>query len=195
MEITHKHVCNPDNPVDGDGWNDKHIITPLLYGYELVEEKTISLGTTSVIFTGLNGDVDEEYLLTGDIVLTSDFPSLMLVPNNDTGGTYVGTSFYSLNPSATGAATTTHIRVCQSNNSATTYVKFEGKFYPKTGAYRQALFNATHALSGRSLVTINGGHWANTTDNITSIVLVRTSATGSFSGKIQLWKRIKPEVV
>lgn len=170
-------------------WNAKHKPYKLL-GYELVEEKSVPAGSTQIVFTSLNGDEDEEYLLEGFIVLTSNASSLCLYPNSDTAANYVGVVFYGLNPSSTGASNTNTLRLGQINNTVITQLRFTASFYPKSGFLRQFESHCSHALAGRSLITHNAGHWTNIVDTVNSLLIKLDGASGSFQGKIRLWKKI-----
>ena len=189
MKINHAKVASPTNRVNIDDFNADHVISGA-YGYTLIEEKVLGVGSTQALFENLNGEDEEEYFLEGFIVLTSDASSLCLYPNSDTAANYVGVVFYGLNPSSTGASNTTTLRLGQPNNNVITQLRFTASFYPKSGFLRQFESHCSHALAGRSLITHNAGHWTNIVDPVNSLLIKLDGASGSFQGKIRLWKRI-----
>ena len=189
MRITHAKIASPTNRVNIDDFNADHVISGA-YGYTLIEEKVLGVGSTQALFENLNGEDEEEYFLEGFIVLTSDASSLCLYPNSDTAANYVGVVLYGLNPSSTGASNTTALRLGQINNTAITQLRFTASFYPKSGFLRQFESHCSHALAGRSLITHNSGHWTNIVDPVNSLLIKLDGASGSFQGKIRLWKRI-----
>jgi len=68
MPIEHEDPATGDPKLGKIAWEKAHKITNML-GYELVEEKSVPAGSTQIVFTGLNGDEDEEYLI--EIVASS----------------------------------------------------------------------------------------------------------------------------
>jgi hypothetical protein len=191
MEIRHKTISTPDNQIDGDDWNDKHNVTPMLLGYELVEEKVLPAGTTSCVFDGLNGDVDEEYLIESSNVTTvapgsADY-SLRVLPNGVI--TEQKLVLSRARQDQIFKWTDTVFSVMISSYNQQFVGRFTAKIFCKTGGYRY--------VKGESFVISSGyydnqnfaGYWSNTTNNITNLTV--NISGGSFSGTIRLWKRIK----
>ena len=192
MEIRHKTISTPDNQVDGDDWNDKHNVTPMLLGYELVEEIIAPAGSTSIIFTGLNGDEDIEYLL--EIVASSSNNTsnnvAKLLFNADDGDNYNFQEHYQVE-SNIGYGSNTRITAIESTyNEILTHQKSKLTIYAKSGTIRMCegkYVRKTPNHLAQSQVT---AYWNNTTSIITSITIAAYSPF-TFSGTFRLWKRIK----
>lgn len=192
MEIRHKTVSTPDNQVDGDSWNDKHNMTPLLHGYEFVEEIVASAGSTSVIFSGLDGDTDEEYLLEfiGSVATSSGDTILALRPNNDISASYLAIHHGAYRGGGHFSEDYSVLTLGSTHYQVTSICKSETFISAKSGMNR---FFTSHILRqnpNKFLDSICSGVWLNTADNITSLTINGT-ITGSFSGTFRLWKRIK----
>lgn len=195
MPIKHNMVAGEGPLVDDVAWNDGHIIDGISEGSKirlpvLIEEKTIPAGTTSVTFSNLNGDVDGEYLIEGNVILvpTGSDNVINLQPNGDTGANYVGVCIAGLSTTTLGSSSTSALRLVQSNNVATSYGKFSARIYPVTGILRKFESIGSSQLSGRALSHVSSGHWTNTASNITSLVCIVSN--GSFSGTIKLYKMV-----
>jgi len=191
--ITHKKVSSEVSPVNCGDWNANHDIKNLM-GYILVEERVLPAGTTSTTFSNLDGDTDEEYLIETDIIMarTGVYTNLILRPNGDTNSTYNGVVAETLN-NVNSAINAAFIWIASTGNSQDGSVNGECKLYAKSGKIRHVI---GEFVCSRGTYLSNdrlAGNWSNTTDNITSIVLL-ASDSGSFSGTIRLWKKIPVEV-
>jgi hypothetical protein len=193
MEIRHKAISTEDHLIDGDEWNDKHSVAPLLYGYELVEEKNLPAGTTTTTFSNLDGNEDEEYLIEYEGVMSHSTTQFMkLFPNSITNnqfGAYFGWGT---------------IGGLNHNPASVTYIPFA---IAHTGQIKMTASCIIKAKTG-TLRTFNGecldilastfenytfsGVWNETITNLTSLVIAPD--VGTFSGTIRLWKRIPVEV-
>lgn len=87
MEITHKKIPTTEDKVSLEDWIESHNIdiSGTFRVPQLIEEKNITSDTNKISFTGLDGDVDLEYFLTGILVKGSQVPDAMwVIFNNDT---------------------------------------------------------------------------------------------------------------
>ena len=142
-------------------------------GYQLVEEKILSSAATSVTFSGLNGDVDEEYMLKARIVNGASGQSVYVRPNGDASnyGTqrlYGSSSSVGANRAVTGGI----IRIA--NDSALGSINFsDTTIYAKSGFVRTAISTGSNDVITTAIGSIDmyGGSWNNIADNITSIVV------------------------
>jgi hypothetical protein len=189
MAIKHEKVASIENKVRRADWNDEHKITNML-GYELVEEKDITQGVGSVTFSDLDGDVDEEYMIEGDLAIVCGGgvdTHICVQPNSDTGNNYYTQS--------NGAYNTTAYLQAQSNMelgmtfwAESGRIRFKGNLYTESGRFR----DLDSFFSGKSqsyqFKGWNYAYWVDTTNNITSLDILANS--GSFTGTIRLWKRI-----
>ncbi len=188
MPINHPEIPEGEL-IDGDDYASSHVITNML-GYELVEEKDLPAGTTTCVFTGLDGDVDEEYLLEGQITTASALnPEISMRINDDSGNNYIRTGFYQDDAEFHGEHTTTSsFRLSIVPTTSITHHVFTAKVLAKTGFMRCIdLKSVGDNTSTTKRMTINLGKWTNTVDNIISITCLCST---TFSGKIRLWKKI-----
>lgn len=190
--ITHKKIASEVSPVTCGDFNANHDIVNLS-GYILVEEKNLDAGTTTCTFSGLDGDVDEEYLLETNVnmVRTGAYTNLVLQFNNQA-TTYNSSSRESLN-GTTSTINVAFLYIASTGNSLNGISKGRATLFVKSGTVRQILTTFISSRIGYVANVVGAGDWANTSDNITSITLL-ASDSGSFSGKIRLWKRIPVEV-
>jgi len=165
---------------------------------KVVERKTISSGSpvSYTDFTGLNGNVDEEYILKYNIYKngTGDI-SFILQFNGDTGNNYAGQvkSFIDTGGSVTedpASLSETVLRVGETKFNAVNWLSGEMTINPVTGKPRfvqgKSSFMATQAASGFDIFS---GFWTNTANNITSIRFKNTS-TNTFYGTVELLKLV-----
>ncbi len=188
VPIKHDSIADGDPLIDGEDWNANHEISNIK-GWELIEEKTLNSGTTTTTFTNLNGNVDLEYLVEYELNITSGDNTIVVRPNNDSESNYVGTLLEDYN--TTGAVYSKAALVLASTGwNEATFAWGKGLINPVSGRKR-SLLNECIRLpnsTSNSAWTKTWGYWTNTTDNITSLSIVATS--GSFSGKIRLYKKI-----
>lgn len=195
MEITHKHVCNPDNPVDGDGWNDKHDITPLLYGYELVEEIVAPAGSTSILFDELNLETDGDYLIDINATLSpsSSISYLKCVLNDDLLTVVEGVEHITISDNA-GHEYAAMAYLCCGRAVTVETTKLISKGYLTKLAGEYSYFNAVSDVYGATYVSQEKHNGVfRSLNNVTTVTL--TPTTGTLQGTFRLWKRIKPEVI
>mgnify|MGYP006921303880 CR=1 FL=1 len=156
----------------------------------------ITTACTSVTFSGLDGDTDEEYEIRGLFVCGSGTgPYYIIRPNNDSGNNY-GEQFF------TGYATT-----IEANRYTPTNGIYISDFRTLPGCISKAVFNL-FAKSGfvrtalgkvaNSITTTTVGHawltgqsWNNIADNITSLVVLATETNGIGVGSvIELYRKV-----
>lgn len=214
FEITHPDILSPTNKLDDKLYAKKHnfsgqlplenlpdglqsIVDQLggktLLGYELVEEKNLPAGTTACVFDGLNGDVDEKYLLEIEIVVavTGGNSALRIHVNGISGGydseviRWIGTNA-EINNFKNSMAITWH-----GLNGQTLIQKGRVEIFAKTGTERFYLGDIVSKSPTETVRGLCGGSWNETITNINSLNI--SHAFGSFSGTIRLWKKIQIE--
>lgn len=170
-------------------WNAKHKPYKLL-GYELVEEKNLPAGTTTCTFSGLDGDIDDEYLFEFDLsIIGSGYTGIALLPNN-----------ISTNQSGFWAY---HYNGNSGQDASFNWIPFGYYFYAENhDTVGSVIIRAKTGLKRRFIIKnyipVNNGHfgmvdgvfiWNELVTKITSFVLACKTG-GSFSGVIRLWKRL-----
>lgn len=200
MRIIHpKHITNPGD-LDCSDYNSDHLVVEgiqledlnevKLLGYTLVEEKKDLSGVDSVTFSGLNGDIDEEYLIETDITINSPGVAafLLLLPNGVSSDQKTN-SLLIYNGNLT-RETTSNLVLSRTDWAESGHVQSKSTFFAKTGFVRvltgKSLFvpSSTVDLSSRH----DSGRWTNSTTLITSLVI--NTSPGTLSGTIRLWKKI-----
>lgn len=194
MPIRHDLVAGKGPLVDDVAWNDNHLIDGISEGSKirlpvLIEEKTIPAGTTSVTFSGLDGDSDLEYFLEFDVYIPDTADKILSLKPNNLATNQKSARFG--NWSGT---------VSQNNY---TYWWLTGNGWSKAGwakgfVYIKAKTGGRRYYHGKDtwhnsdfsnwLIQEIGGWWSNTSDNITNLVVA--SDSGSFSGTIKLYKMV-----
>jgi hypothetical protein len=191
--ITHKKVSSEVSPVNCGDWNANHDIKNLM-GYILVEERGLPAGTTTTTFSNLDGDTDEEYLLEYIVTINcTDTDGVIFVrPNNlNSGYNCMGERWW--DTTGDPVKWTTYFAFSRHGlTGQTLYQSGKCILQVKSGMVR--FFKGRSICNGptETLMTLSGGILANTTDNITNLVVGFDK--GSFSGTIRLWKRIPVEV-
>lgn len=156
-------------------------------GGELVKDETVATNTTSLTLSGLDGESDIAYLL----LVHYRNPTIKGVCcdirfNNDSGSNYNGIVIYS-----DGSKVLTTSRTM----SAIGFVGATGKnigwgsalIYARTGKARTVLIDVYEPTLR---LDYKGWHWTNTSDNITSIVLVALSGNKTIANGIGAGTRI-----
>ncbi|MDY9922802.1 hypothetical protein [Methanobacterium sp.] len=170
-------------------WNAKHKPVKLL-GYELVEEKSITSGQSSITFNGLNGDVDEEYLLEYKITqaVTGTNSVVYIQLNSNSSGYYSevtrwwGTSGDAVNY-ADRFGLTRH-----GANGQTLYQKGKVELDVKSGLPRFCDASGVSKSPTETVKHIAGGTWGDTSANVTDLIF--GVSVGLFTGKLRLWKKL-----
>jgi len=191
--ITHKKVSSEVSPVNCGDWNANHDIKNLM-GYILIEERVLPAGTTSTTFSGLDGDIDEEYLIEGniDLIPVSAASFVYLRPNGISSG-YKGSRYgsYSGTTAVGTADITAGLLLTFSPVVEACYCCINSVLKCNPGRYK--LLHSRDTVYG---ATRTGGSISNSalpsSENFDNLVIV--CSTGSFSGTIRLWKKIPVEV-
>lgn len=187
----HKLLC-----VDSDGAakliDSAGAKTSLLGGWQQVERKVIAADVQSYDFSNLNGDVDEAYYISAELIggAGSAGGILTLRPNTlstnaeasgqgaDDGGTPFGDN----------RAEMTIGYVPTATHRAIAY----GTIFAKTGSERLMASQCTLFLAGVASVRTSqfGSQWSDTSTNITSLRVFSSVATGIGIGSVlTLYKR------
>lgn len=159
---------------------------------QLVENKDFGSAATSYTFSGLNGDVDEIYLLVYSIrkaVVAGHFVTVR--PNGVTTGQEVRGRYDGTGGSA--AWNFTDLRIVWNGSVATTDVDAGTAWIDAhTGVHRtvRAAWASGRTAEVYSMSAV--GRWTNTADNITSIAVVSDQANGIGAGSyLRLYKLLK----
>lgn len=144
--------------------------------------------------TGLAGDTDGDYVLTGRIVMPNGVvPTISLQPNqisaNQDGNIQ---STVSSNPPATTRITSLMLAQIATDAAGTPYVWFNARLTALTGRVRRFLsqgtdFSGTTANTKRTLLTI--GEWSDTTTVITSLRIATNVAASIKAGSFFVLQR------
>jgi len=167
-------------------------------GWELIRDVTVTEDTTSVTLSGLDGDSDVVYLLLLHYRNPTDKGVCCDIRfNNDSGRNYKGIVMYSDGSKvSTSSRTMSAIGFVGAINQNVGWGS--ALIYARTGNPRTVLievYEPTLRLDHK------GWHWTNTSDNITSIVLValsgnKTITKGIGAGtRIILFKMKSPEEI
>jgi len=144
-------------------------------GLILIEKKTITSASTSVTFSGLNGDTDEVYFMMGRIIVpaTGSNPWITWQPNGITSNQ---TSYRAFSTDIGGYAKDSRSDLHIVNIAVGTTVNFRMDIYAKKNPHSvsvereyQGSFWAWYG-SDNALGTF-GGRWNESSTNITSIVI------------------------
>ncbi len=211
FEITHPDILSPTNKLDDKIYAKKHnfsgqlplenlpdaiqsIIDQLsgktLLGYELVEEKNLPAGTTTYTFDGLDGDVDEEYLIEFNITstITKQDKVLGILPNGIT--TNLVTNIFRNWEGGQGSlSVNTLLGVINHGEVGNTLYQIgEMKLFAKTGKPRLGYSRVVSLGPSNVMNGMSSFRWKDSVTKITNLVFVHEG--GSFSGTVRLWKKI-----
>lgn len=143
----------------------------------------LAAAVTSYAISGLDGDTDVKYRLISRVVNgyngAVDFP---LRPNNDLGNNY-GYQVISANSTTAFAArgTTTGLSNAVGYSDALNSISFADLILnAKSGSVRTGISKTTYNVAGTTVgsIQLNGISWNNTADNITSLVIAASAASG-----------------
>lgn len=191
MQITHKKIPTTLDKVGLNDWTDDHDISGL-EGWELIEQKNLDPGTTTTTFSGLDGNVDKEYLITYELYITAtgDNRYIKVKPNNISTNqkTSRGYSF------RFGASYQIHDHIWLTSNgwSKSGYCFGRQRIRSSTGWMRvfQGVDSFTASDFSEYVNIYYTAWWKEMDTNITSLVVDITA--DSFKGKIRLYKKINP---
>ena len=176
--------------ISGDLKNTWNFLT----SYEI---NAVNTYTARIEFTGLNGDIDQIYLLKGNFVVTSTGDWCQMRINGDSSSSY---GFQRLLHYATTVDSGRN-----NNNSSFNLLYFSGEtttvmnnyfeclFYVKTGIYRMLMGSAIAGCTGKyaGRCTIIDNIWNNTNVTITSLVFDRSGGTNFNTGtSIKIYRKV-----
>jgi len=197
---------------DTKRWKDIHIQTldmsasqTVTNTFSMISEVTLSGSASEIEFTGLNGDVDNVYIITGAIVSDSgtSTPRVNLFLSN-TQGSYSASSVYrtqfmQTSKLGTASGNETGGAIAQYANRRTTITGeciFEAYLFSKTGQERLFISDSTHEFSASAIEnrSLFGSIWSNTDMTITAMLfknnLVVASTMSFMTGtNIQIWAK------
>lgn len=144
-------------------------------GWQLVEEKIVTGSPlTSYTFSGLNGDVDEEYRLVTRHI-GGDAGSFAFIDlNGDTGANYGYQFMQGKNTTLTAErAVANHIYTQYYSHALSEIGMSDTIIHAKSGYVRTAIVKFCQEIATTTVETVGtiGCSWNNTIDNITSIVI------------------------
>jgi hypothetical protein len=160
-------------------------------GLTLVENKIFTAAATTYDFSGLDGDADREYLLTGKIVAGSSGTPFFSIRLNAQATTYAIVRTQNASGSITG---TTFTEPYIAGGPANAINSFEARiFAAKTvnsvAQLRQYLAKSIVNNAGAITMVDWAGNWTDTTNNITSIRLHCDTTNGIGNGsQVALYK-------
>jgi len=147
-------------------------------GFALIETKRISAATTSVTFSGLDGDTDEAYYLTFRIKFVGGIGKrLDWRPNGLTTNQASDRHYHADNNTHTRESYTSLV-MTYSGGTADVLATGSMLIEAKTGLGRSYTVQAMHSESGITHGMDVGGLWNETTTNLTSIDFVSSVANG-----------------
>jgi len=145
---------------------------------EKVGEVELTSNTTSVTFTGLNGDEDKVYIIIADVKQNTSVSGNVdhIVKPNGTSEN-MDHFFFETDGSSTGTGTRSDWAASQTNNNYP-YSSWIVWITAKTGTYRSMF--CMHYIQNGSKRGFRVGKWTDTTTNITSIT-IQASQTDGFA--------------
>lgn len=192
MQITHTKIPTEEDKVTLEDWIADHNIEGggTFKLPQLIEEKTLSAGTTTVTFSNLDGDNDKEYYIIGDVFIVSGGGDRIITikPNNITTN-QAGIRVYHFNYPALDRTSISTLQFAMNGWGADSYCHSEAKLIAETGKPR---LYSNHTIDG-IVGSYKGGQmikaeWNENSTNITSLVFAIDG--GSFSGTIKLYKMV-----
>jgi len=180
------------------GWNYFLMVNWLVevVGWQLIEEKEAPTGSTELVFTGLNGDEDKQYMLIGDGYMTLDGVDrhIYLAPN----GVETGQHNMELNTWWNGVEEgvdpsrnypDSRISLARNGWGLDGDYFFRALIHAKTGLRRHIISFTHFWRTDREFAGTRFSIWDDIVTNITSLA-IRISG-GSFSGKFRLFKMVE----
>jgi len=160
-------------------------------GLTLVENKTQTIASGSMTFSGLNGDVDKKYLMIGNVNSTTNPSNLFLKPNGLT--TNLLRAGLRINSGGTGNlnAATWQLNgdtLADNNQSCFALNIFAAKIIEGQALRRYFTGTSTSLSSGTYEALIISGQWAETATNLTSLVLEKDIGNITAGSNVILYK-------
>ncbi len=163
--------------------------------WERIYDYTVAgSAVTSLTISGLNGDVDEEYILESKVVNGyNGIAYTFFRPNNDVGTNY-GYQYVDGNNTSATAGRATNDQVCHIgyNTSLNNISQASCKLFSKSGFVRTVISDFCWDVVGTTVgySRLWANVWNNTADNITSIVIAASQAGGIGVGSsFQLYRK------
>lgn len=151
---------------------------------------------TSLTISGLNGDVDEEYILESKVVNGyNGIASAFFRPNNDVGTNY-GYQYVDGNNTSAAAGRATNDQVCYIgyNTSLNNISQASCKLFSKSGFVRTVISDFCRDVVGTTVgySRLWANVWNNTATNITSLVIAASQTGGIGVGSsFQLYRKTR----
>lgn len=161
-----------------------------MLGYELVKERILPAGTTSVVFDGLDLKTDEEYLIEFNVLISNpSFPyNLYLRPNNSSSNLRSVIGYFYSHPESGQKSYTDKVPLAYGNTPANPlYIKGKCTVEILPNNYK-SFIGESSIDSSREVNRCMFSSLVSNTNNLTSLTCTCTS--GTFSGTIRLWRRI-----
>ena len=158
--------------------------------YQIIQEQTLTANSTTISFTGLNGDTDIEYLIVARVVGVSAC-TMQMTLNGDTGTNYGSQSMFVANTAVTASSLSnqTKITLGQITNGDAVFLK--GHLYAKSGAERFFSSQYMYHLGNTAIQKLEwrGNVWNNSADSITTIELGGAGICYGAGTHVELWAR------
>ena len=186
LYVGQKHEISVDDDTHGirvhDGLTQGGFaINPIGKHWEIIQSVDVASNQTNIVFSGLNGNVDEEYKIVAKIESTSS--NYTIIFNGDTSVNYAYQYI------ATNGGTGTDVGRSNSSSNiylgtgASTHLISDITIYAKTGYVRPVVATTSDTFNYTGTY---GGQWSNTSSNITSITIQGPMHTGTH---IELWSK------
>lgn len=158
-----------------------------------IYENELTVAATSVTISGLDGNTDVMYRLQVRQVGGAATNTIGVRPNNDSAANYgyQGVDGVGATAEAVRNTSQTSLLIGYSGTALNSLSWKELFLYAKSGYIRTSISTAASEISGTTITEIDllGGCWNNTADNITSMVVFTSVASGLGIGTfIELWK-------
>lgn len=149
-------------------------------GWEKIYDYTVAgSAVTSLTISGLNGDVDEEYILESKVVNAYNGEcGTYFRPNNDVAANYAVQELYGASTTAGASSSNyTGFRVGYGNGLNELSMSVV-RVFAKSGYLRTGLINKVLAVSGTTVgyIQLHGVSWSNIVDNIVSATIAGDQA-------------------
>lgn len=156
-----------------------------------IYENILSSAATSITISNLDGDSDEEYRLIIRVIGGTNAASTELRPNNDSGSNY-GYQYLLGQDTAISAVRGTLSYFFLSYTSPSELALIDIILHAKRDYVRTLLQTVPYTISGTTISNLMeiGQSWNNTSDNITSLVILASASNGLGIGtSIELYKK------
>jgi hypothetical protein len=192
LDMSGSKIVNLAAPTDPADAASKEYVDGLSGGsYRFVAESVPTSNTNSVTFSGLDGDADVWYVIQANFKNNGGLAWYELRPNGVTSGLKSDVIYRIDGDSGVSGGTESIWRIllfCAITGSGGST---EVKVYAKSGSVRSytAHAGAKHSGSPSNNMSVHGGHWSDTTTNLTSLTIVGTNSAAIGGGSvIRLYK-------